>query len=160
MDHELVSGSKISPVGLSDGFAGSLLYSPPMQKRRPSARTPDANHCRAYCMEISDDQLPLSYLPFWSGVRRSHWLALTKLPLVTYPLCISSDPSVNNIMMSAANRPLDVSGTVNVVQVPGMVLGSRCWIAQMCTLQCMCKFRIDWMEILDSSGSRMSALYA
>src|SRR5579871_489845 len=131
LDHELVSGSNISPVEVSVGFAGSLLYSPPMQKTRPSARTPDANHCRAYCMEISDDQLPLSYLPFWSGVRRSHWLALAKS--VTYPLCMSSDPSVNNTMMSAANRPLDVSGTVNVVQVPGIfffwtVLRYRCWI--------------------------------
>ena len=71
-------------------------------------------------MEISDDQVPLSYLPFWSGVRRSHWLAVMIGAVVTYPLCISSDPSVSNIMMSAENVPVDVSGTVNVVHEPGI----------------------------------------
>ena len=56
----LVTGSKISPEGVSLGLEGSVLYSPPMANTSPFLVTPEANHWRAKPMSKGPVQVPVS----------------------------------------------------------------------------------------------------
>src|SRR6516164_6973950 len=70
-----------------------MLYSPPSARTRPSGKTADAKYSGPYPLgsEPVADQVPVTYWPFLSGVRRYQLEVRDVLP----QSCTSTVPSVS-----------------------------------------------------------------